>query len=157
MNPPIIITVECAGTAGQYLPSNAKVSDHEGSVYEHVGEIKLFPEDGHSIVLPFVSHHPHPINLPGEVAIYEACPGWDFAKLISADWPDSVRPRRKLIIPTQQRKYPGFGPPEVSKAAIPDPSGRDRWSCPARRPGRDRPACAAGGCPWRDKTSGRGQ
>src|ERR1039458_10595962 len=118
MNPPIIITVECAGTAGQYLPSNAKVSDHEGSVYEHVGEIKLFPEDGHSIVLPFVSHHPHPINLPGEVAIYEACPGWDFAKLISADWPDSVRPRRKLIIPTQQRKYPGFGPPEVSKAAM---------------------------------------
>jgi hypothetical protein len=120
MNPPVVIRVECAGMAGEPLPLNARVVDKAGHVYEHAsGEWRIFPKKkGHSVVVPFISLPPGPKSLPREVAIYEAAPGWDFAKLLSADWLDETRPPGKLILPSQQREYPGDGPPEVSEAAM---------------------------------------
>lgn len=120
MNPPIVIRVECAGLAGEPLPLNARVVDKAGHIYEHAsGGWRMFPKKkGHSIVVPFLSLPPCPKSLPTEVAIYEAAPGWDFAKLLGADWLSETRPPGKLILPNRQREYPGDRAPEVSEAAM---------------------------------------
>lgn len=83
MNSPIVIRVECSGMAGTAIPLNAKLQDEMRRIYENAaGGWRVIQENGKSIVIPFLSQHPHSETIPKKVAIYEATAGWDSAKII---------------------------------------------------------------------------
>lgn len=78
---PTVLQVACAGGLRVEIPLNATVVDGAGNVYQctSVGTIPA----GGSITLPFAALVPGPTDVPEEVTIYQAIPGWDSAAVTS--------------------------------------------------------------------------